>query len=42
MGEAITLIEEKSVYSTKKDALVEGALRGMADAIRDPYSTYYS
>jgi len=42
IGEAITLIEEKSVYSTKKDALVEGALRGMADAIKDPYSTYYS
>lgn len=30
IGEAMTLIEEKSVYSTKKDALVEGgALRGM-------------
>ncbi|MEE3807495.1 MULTISPECIES: S41 family peptidase [Lysinibacillus] len=42
IGEAMTLIEEKSVYSTKKDALVEGALRGMADAIKDPYSTYYS
>ncbi|HBJ01393.1 MULTISPECIES: S41 family peptidase [Lysinibacillus] len=42
IGEAITLIEEKSVYNTKKDALVEGALRGMADAIKDPYSTYYS
>uniref|UniRef100_UPI002A826231 S41 family peptidase n=2 Tax=Lysinibacillus TaxID=400634 RepID=UPI002A826231 len=42
IGEAMTIIEEKSVYSTKKDALVEGALRGMADAIKDPYSTYYS
>jgi len=42
INEAMNLIEEKSVYSTKKDALVEGALRGMADAIKDPYSTYYS
>ncbi|MGE7927632.1 S41 family peptidase [Lysinibacillus xylanilyticus] len=42
IDEAMNLIEEKSVYSTKKDALVEGALRGMADAIKDPYSTYYS
>ncbi len=42
INEALTLIEKKSVYSTKKDALVEGALRGMADAIKDPYSTYYS
>ncbi|QDQ01406.1 PDZ domain-containing protein [Lysinibacillus fusiformis] len=42
INEAIHLIEEQSVYSTKKDALVEGALRGMADAIKDPYSTYYS
>ncbi|MEK5230828.1 S41 family peptidase [Lysinibacillus sp. FSL K6-0232] len=42
IDEAMTLIEEKSVYSTKKDVLVEGALRGMADAIKDPYSTYYS
>ncbi|MFY0520537.1 S41 family peptidase [Lysinibacillus sp. UGB7] len=42
INEAMHLIEEQSVYSTKKDALVEGALRGMADAIKDPYSTYYS
>jgi len=42
INEALNLIEEKSVYSTKKDVLVEGALRGMADAIKDPYSTYYS
>lgn len=42
INEALNLIEKKSVYSTKKDVLVEGALRGMADAIKDPYSTYYS
>ncbi|GLC87769.1 S41 family peptidase [Lysinibacillus piscis] len=42
INEALTLIEKKSVYDTKKEALVEGALRGMADAIKDPYSTYYS
>lgn len=42
INEALQLIEKKSVYSTKKEELVEGALRGMADAIKDPYSTYYT
>lgn len=42
INKAMDLIQDQSVYSTEKDALVEGALRGMADAIKDPYSTYYS
>ncbi|WP_332650313.1 S41 family peptidase [Lysinibacillus sp. 54212] len=37
-----SLIQEKSVYDTKNEALVEGALRGMASSIKDPYSTYYT
>lgn len=42
INKALELIQQQSVYSTEKDVLVEGALRGMADAIKDPYSTYYS
>lgn len=37
-----SLIQEKSVYETKNEKLVEGALRGMASSIKDPYSTYYT
>ena len=40
--EALNLIQNQSVYNPKKEVLVEGALRGMADAIKDPYSTYYT
>ena len=36
------LIEEESVYDVSSDKLVEGALKGMANAINDPYSTYYT
>lgn len=40
--EMYTLIDQYSVYNVKHDTLVEGALRGMAGAIKDPYSTYFS
>lgn len=40
--EVMTLIQKESVYDTSEEQLVEGALRGIAGAIRDPYSTYYS
>jgi carboxyl-terminal processing protease len=40
--ELYSLIEEQSVYELESGMLVEGALRGMASAIEDPYSTYYS
>ncbi|ATP39103.1 peptidase S41 [Solibacillus sp. R5-41] len=36
------LIAKESVYDVTSEKLVEGALRGMAKAIDDPYSTYYS
>ncbi|MEG0258992.1 MAG: S41 family peptidase, partial [Lysinibacillus sp.] len=42
INEAMHLIEGESVYSTGKEKLIEGAIRGMADAIEDPYSTYYT
>lgn len=40
--EMLGLIEEHSIYDTKEPVLIEGALKGMAQAIRDPYSTYYT
>lgn len=40
--ETFGLISDKSVHPVKEKVLVEGALRGMAGAIEDPYSTYYS
>ncbi|MCG7344399.1 S41 family peptidase [Sporosarcina sp. ACRSL] len=40
--EAYSIIQEKAVYPVQGDRLIEGALRGMADVIGDPYSTYLS
>lgn len=40
--EMLGLIQEHSVYKPEKEELVEGALKGMAQAIKDPYSTYYT
>ena len=42
IDELLKLISKESVYDTSSEKLVEGALRGMASAINDPYSTYYS
>lgn len=42
IDQAFTLIKEKSVFDTKDEELIEGALRGMTEAIKDPYSTYYT
>lgn len=42
IDQAYSLITEKSVYGTAQDKIIEGALRGMTDAIKDPYSTYYN
>jgi carboxyl-terminal processing protease len=40
IDEALSVIQEKGVYPVDGDMLIEGALRGMADVIGDPYSTY--
>lgn len=40
IDEAYEMIQKYAVYPLKEDALVEGAIRGMADAIGDKYSTY--
>ncbi|MBB4824495.1 carboxyl-terminal processing protease [Sporosarcina luteola] len=42
IDEAYKLIQENAVYQVEGDKLIEGALRGMADVINDPYSTYLS
>ncbi|MER2089472.1 MAG: S41 family peptidase [Sporosarcina sp.] len=42
IDEAFDIIKGKGVYPVDKDMLIEGALRGMADTIGDPYSTYLS
>ncbi|WP_243458119.1 S41 family peptidase [Sporosarcina sp. Te-1] len=42
IDEAYKLIQENAVYQVEGDMLIEGALRGMADVINDPYSTYLS
>ncbi|SDE30218.1 carboxyl-terminal processing protease [Bhargavaea beijingensis] len=40
IDEAYDLILEKAVHRVGGDELVEGAMRGMADVLNDPYSTY--
>ena len=40
IDEAYDMIQKHAVYTVEEDELVEGALRGMADAIGDKYSTY--
>ena len=42
LDEMLQLIKKNSIYEPKEGALVEGALKGMAAAINDPYSTYYT
>ncbi|WOV85867.1 S41 family peptidase [Sporosarcina jeotgali] len=40
IDEAYEVITGNAVYQLKDNDLIEGALRGMADVIGDPYSTY--
>lgn len=40
VDEAYDMIQKNAVYPVQGDELIEGALRGMADTIGDPYSTY--
>ncbi|CAM5190654.1 Carboxyl-terminal processing protease OS=Ureibacillus acetophenoni OX=614649 GN=SAMN05877842_101217 PE=3 SV=1 [Ureibacillus acetophenoni] len=42
IDEVYSLISQKSVYSVPEEKLIEGALRGMTNALEDPYSTYYT
>ncbi|MFJ7932853.1 S41 family peptidase [Sporosarcina sp. NPDC096371] len=42
IDEALNVIKERGVYPVEQEKLIEGALRGMADTIGDPYSTYFS
>ena len=40
IDEAYSIIQKEGVHPVEGKALIEGALRGMADMIDDPYSTY--
>lgn len=40
IDEAFNVIKKHGVYPVEGELLIEGALRGMADVIGDPYSTY--
>lgn len=40
IDEAYSIIQKKAVYPLEEEELIEGAIRGMADAIGDKYSTY--
>ncbi|MDS9470346.1 S41 family peptidase [Sporosarcina pasteurii] len=42
IDEAYTIIQNEGIHPVEGRALIEGALRGMADVIEDPYSTYLS
>jgi carboxyl-terminal processing protease len=42
LEEAKTMIQDNSIYDVTNEQLIEGALKGMTEAIKDPYSTYYS
>ncbi|TQR20254.1 S41 family peptidase [Psychrobacillus vulpis] len=40
IDEAFQLIKKEAVFSKKDNIIVEGAIRGMAEALEDPHSTY--
>ena len=40
IDEAYQLIKKEAVFAKKEDILVEGAIRGMTEALEDPHSTY--
>lgn len=42
IDEVKSIISSNTIYEVTEETLVEGALRGMAHVIKDPYSTYYS
>lgn len=42
LDEAKSMIQNNSIYDVTNERLIEGALKGMTEAINDPYSTYYT
>ncbi|MDF2065777.1 S41 family peptidase [Bacillus sp. Cr_A10] len=40
IDEAFQLIRKEAVFAKKENILVEGAIRGMAEALEDPHSSY--
>jgi carboxyl-terminal processing protease len=42
LNEAEKLIKKETIYSISQEKIIEGALKGMTEAINDPYSVYYT
>ncbi len=42
LNEAEEIIAKETIYSISQEKIVEGALKGMTEAINDPYSVYYT
>jgi len=42
LNEAEKIISEETIYSISQEKILEGALKGMTEAINDPYSVYYT
>lgn len=42
LNEAEKLINKETIYSISQEKIIEGALKGMTEAINDPYSVYYT
>ena len=42
LDEAEKLISKETIYSISQEKIIEGALKGMTEAINDPYSVYYT
>ena len=42
LNEAEKIISKETIYSISQEKILEGALKGMTEAINDPYSVYYT
>lgn len=42
LNEAEKLITKETIYTISQEKILEGALKGMTEAINDPYSVYYT
>ncbi len=42
LDEAEKIISKETIYSISQEKILEGALKGMTEAINDPYSVYYT
>ena len=42
INEAEKIISKETIYTISQEKIIEGALKGMTEAINDPYSVYYT